>query len=278
MAVDALAIDPRVLARLRAQRGGMGRALGETCHVIGAMVMRDALSRYGGSRLGYLWAFIEPLMLLGLFLAIRTFINDRVPFGESVLVFMASGFLTLRVALSIASKTMASLSSQNTALLTFPTVLPLDLVLSRVVIEMVTMATVMAIFYALVVNVSDVAVINDPVDFTAAVGALFLLAGGVGCFNAVMAALWAGWGRIFSVLSLPLLLASGIFYLPASMAPEVLEVLSWNPLLHCVEWFREAIYLDYISVLDRSYPLVFGAVALGAGVVMARLFRSRLAL
>ena len=269
-----LIVDPALLARLRNRRGRWWTAIVESVHVIGALVMRESATRYGGSKLGYLWAFIEPFILLGLFVAIRFFLRDRVMFGESALVFVASGFLTVRVSIAIARQTMSSITS-NRQLLTFPNIAPLDAVIARLVTEMLTMGTVIAIFYIMVVNVSDVATIDDPIRFTAAVAVTFLVAGGVGVFNAAIAIVWGSYARVFGFISLPLLIGSGVFYLPATMGPNVRAVLEWNPVLHCVEWFREAIYMDYISVLDRSYPISFGVIMLGTGIVLVRMFGTR---
>ena len=269
-----LSVDPAILSRLRNRKGRWWVGLAESVHVIGALVMRESATRYGGSRLGYLWAFIEPLVLIGIFLSLRVYIQERVAFGESALVFVASGFITVRVAISVARQTMGAIR-QNQSLMTFPNIVPMDTVLASLVVEMLTMGTVIGVFYILVVNVSEVATIHDPVAFTAAVAVTFLVAGGLGVFGAAVMVVWSNFARVFGFLSLPLLIASGVFYLPASLSPSALAILEWNPVLHCVEWFREGIYLDYVSVLDRSYPVTFGLVLLLAGIVLVRLLGTR---
>ena len=269
-----LTADPALLNRLRNRRGQWWIAIVESAHVISALVMRESATRYGGSRLGYLWAFIEPLALLAIFLAIKVYIRDRVVFGESALVFVASGFLTVRISLAIARQTMGSITS-NRSLMTFPSVAPLDAVLAKLITEMLTMGTVIVLFYVLLVNSSDVATIDDPVKFTTAIAVTFLVAGGVGVFNSAIVIVWKNYSRIFGLLSLPLLISSGVFYLPALMGPTALAILSWNPVLHCVEWFREAIYMDYVSVLDPSYPITFGLIMLGTGLILVRMLGTR---
>ena len=273
---DVLRVDPDVVARLRARRARWWPTIVENVHVIGALVLRESATRYGSSRIGYLWAFIEPMILLTLFLLIRTYLERRIAFGESALLFVASGFLSVRVVIAVARQVIYAIS-QNRALMTFPSVVPLDLVFARLIVEMLTMGTVIAVFYLLVVNVSDVAVIHDPVDFTLAVAVLFLVGGGVGVLGSAINVVWSTFGRLFGFLSFPLIILSGVFYLPASMSPEAQSALAWNPVLHCVEWLREAIYLDYVSILDRSYPLIFGAICLGLGLVLVRLVGSQIA-
>ena len=74
--------DAADIARIRAQQS-FARAFGSSLRVIVALVAREGLSRYGSSRLGYLWAFLEPSLYFVVFLALRTLTSDIVPFGES---------------------------------------------------------------------------------------------------------------------------------------------------------------------------------------------------
>ena len=267
-------VDPRDIERI-AKRRSLPRALREAVHVVTSLTLREAAVRFGERRLGYLWAFIEPMLFFAVFLSLRAFIRDRVPFGESAVLFLLSGFVTLRVALTIARRMMGAITG-NAALLTFPPVQPFDLVLARFVVEGLTMGTVMLTFYFLVALVSEFPVFYDPVQFVLATLATLALGGGVGFLSAVLVILLPIYKTAFQLLSFPLLLCSAVFYVPALLPPHAQAILVWNPVLHCVEWFRSAIYLDYVTTLDRSYPLVFAAVAGGLGLVLARVFQTRL--
>ena len=242
--------------------------------IVTAIMVRGGTTRYAGSKFGYLWAFIEPLMLVAIFAVLNMYIRDRVMLGENMLVFVLTGFMTVRMSLAIARQVMVSITQDRT-LLAFPSIAPIHLLVANIVGEAITMTVVLLIFYALLVQVSDVATIADPVMFTTAIGATLLLAVGFGAVLAPLAIVWSRLPRLFGFLSLPLLLCSGIFFIPAMMEPNVLNVLVWNPLLHCVEWFREALYLDYVGVLDRSYPLLFGTAYLFLGIVLTRKLGSR---
>ena len=46
----------------------LGRAVVVQWEVISAMVLRETLTRYGGSRIGYAWALVRPMATIGLFL------------------------------------------------------------------------------------------------------------------------------------------------------------------------------------------------------------------
>lgn len=237
--------------------------------IIKAIILRSGVTQYSGSRLGYLWAFIEPLILVAIFASLNVFLRNRLLFGESFLVFLLTGYLTLRIALTVARRTMTSITGGR-ALLTFPKISMMHLVFAQVIIEVITMAIVIILTYTLLSFLSDIAKVHDPFTFTAALCATLLLASGFGTLLAPLTVVWERIPRLFAFVSLPLIFCSGTFFIPALMDPRVLQFLSWNPLLHCVEWFREAIYLDYVSVLDRSYALNCGFVFLVLGIILTR--------
>jgi capsular polysaccharide transport system permease protein len=63
---------------------------------------------------------------------------------------------------------------------------------------------------------------------------------------------------------------------PSYLPPQIAEWLSWNPVLHGVEWMRSAYYRDYGStVLDRGYMLSCALLLVLAGLLGERLTRRR---
>ncbi|MEL7388147.1 MAG: ABC transporter permease [Pseudomonadota bacterium] len=250
-------------------------ALAQTLRVTKAMIQREAITRYGSSRLGYLLAFVEPTLYFLAFIFLRSFIRDTVPFGESAVLFLISGFITVRVFVMVSRRIMFSITA-NRALMVFPSVTPLSAMTARAAIEIFTMSTIIFVFYAFITIGIESTRINDFVEITFAALALFGLSIGVGFLNAIIVSLFPSYRMIYSILSLPLLIASGVFYVPALLPVQLVEIIVWNPVLHCVEWFRAAIYLDYVATLDKSYPIQFGLVCGGIGIIFSRVFGVRI--
>lgn len=101
MAVISLdPVTPELVARLR-EKQRFGTALFGTLRVIKAMILREAITRYGSSRLGYALAFIEPTLLFTVFILLRTIIKNKIPFGESAVLFLISGFITVRIFVTV---------------------------------------------------------------------------------------------------------------------------------------------------------------------------------
>jgi ABC-type polysaccharide/polyol phosphate export permease len=60
------------------------------------------------------------------------------------------------------------------------------------------------------------------------------------------------------------------------MPPNVLNIIIWNPFLHCVEALRSNSYLDYTSVYSPHYLLSFTVIVLILALSIERLFRNEI--
>jgi len=250
------------------QSGTMGR-------VITGLILRETKTRFGKHRLGYVWALIEPAVFILIFAGARTFLRDRVPFGENILLFVIPAMLVLRIFTGISGRMVASISA-NKALLAYPPVKPPDVIIARFLLEMLTMSVLIVLFFAMMAWIVNTEVILYFDRFLIATGALFLLCAGMGTFNAVFSIIWPAWEKIWGFTGLPLLILSGVFFVPSSMPPKYQHWLSFNPLLNCVEWMRTATYLTYDPLLDKAYPIMFGLVALVIGLSLERIYRYKL--
>lgn len=242
--------------------------------VVVAIIMREALTRFGKNRFGYIWALLEPMAYISVFLLVRDAITHTIPFGDSMVLFVLSGLLCFRAFSSISSRGLKSVPS-NKALFSYPMVKPMDAIFARTILEIVTMLVVFAVFFLFMRAISDRHIIAYPDRFIEAMIALLVLASGVAVFNGAFAAVVPSWERVFGIIRLPLLLLSGIFYVPKSLPMQFHPYLGWNPLLHCVEWFRHAMYLDYDPMLSKTYVIMFGLVTFTLGMLIERVYRRK---
>lgn len=243
--------------------------------VVVAVILRETKTRFGKNKLGYLWALIEPSSYIAILIFIRHAMHASIPFGESLVLFILTGVLVYRIFVSVAGRTMGAISS-NQALLTYPLVKPLDTILARLILETLTMCVILFVFFSLLNIYSNKRMIHFPDIFLEAILALFLLSAGIGTVNAVISLLFPFWERIWGLVKFPILFLSGVFYVPRSMPPFIQSILSWNPVMHCVEWLRSGSYLDYNPLLDKSYVIWFGSCTLVIGLALERLFRNKL--
>src|SRR5690625_4369459 len=113
----------------RSNLGDFSRSLSVQGRVVHALVLREMRGRYGRSSLGYLWALVEPLLLVGVFTLGYMLIGRRSPpQGMEFLPFLATGIITYLSMRNIASRMSGAIES-NRGLLLYPHVPPFDLMI-----------------------------------------------------------------------------------------------------------------------------------------------------
>src|SRR5690349_24939237 len=63
--------------------------------VIGALMIRELVTRFGRENIGFLWMMVEPLLFAGLVGIVWRFMKGPEEHGVSVVAFVASGYIPL---------------------------------------------------------------------------------------------------------------------------------------------------------------------------------------
>ncbi len=253
----------------------MGHVLMTQGRVIGALILRETRTTFGTAQLGYFWAIANPALGVAVLVAIFSVIGRLPPFGTSFALFFATGILPYELYRKLSSSLMGAFDA-NRGLMSYPLVKETDVLFARSLLIIATYVLVMVLFFGtlIVAGLAQFPAYLDEVFL--AVAAASLLGVGAGTTNAVILSLFRTWKQIESVLSKPLFFISGIFYIPSAFPPDIIWMLSWNPVLHVVEWMREGYYSNYNSVvLDKPYLLGFAAALLLAGFGGERLYRKK---
>ena len=211
-----------------------------------ALFRRELQTRFGGYRLGYFWALVEPLshviMLSALFSLIR---SDNEIYRAPFPVFFALGILSFFVFQKIAVNSQNSIRV-NLGLFAYRQVKPFDAIVVRATIDF--FVYLLAIFFLAVIGgwfFQYQVVPADPLKALVILSLLSLLGLGIGFFTAVIGVLHEEWAQFIAIVLRPLYFISGIFF-PLAALPERLHVyLLWNPVLHGVEAFRGAWIVGY---------------------------------
>ncbi|MCF3640946.1 ABC transporter permease [Rhizobium sp. TRM95111] len=254
---------------------GFRYALSENIRIVTTLVIRNALTRFGDGPMGIFWALAEPGAMIGIYLLMHGVIRAAIPFGDNAILFFLTGILAFRMTRAISAKTEGAIS-QNQSMLTFPLIRPLDTVVAAFLFELILWAVISTIFITFVTVYLDRSVIVYPLEFTACLISIIYFAFAFGVFNATFGVIVPLWKTILGMLGLPLMIASGILFVPSSMPPEFITIIWWNPFLHCVEWFRSTTYLDYHTVLSKTYLWSVSTILLTTGLALERLFRNRI--
>lgn len=250
-------------------------ALKENARVISALVVRSAVTRFSKSRLGFIWILAEPAAFVGIFLFVHTVLKSSIPFGDNAALFVLSGIFGFRMTRGISRKTERAIIS-NQPMLTYPLIRPLDTIIATFMLETTIWLMICSLFMGGLAYTMDRAIIVYPGEFMECLLAILFFAFAFATFNATVGALIPRYDTFLNMLNLPLMLLSGVFYMPTQLSPEVQAILWWNPFLHCVEWFRTSTYIDYIPLLDKGYLLGVATGLLAIGLTIERVFRPRI--
>jgi len=253
-----------------------GRALGCQSRVIGALILREMRVRFGRSQLGYLWAIAEPLTYLTAFSAMFHYLDRHPPFGNSMLLFFSTGVLPFQLFRHVGNQ-LASAFNANQALLTYPIVQPIDTILARAILEIATSLFVMLIVFGAIIVTGNGQLPNDVMRIIEALLLLSLIGFGYGLMSAVIITRINSWQHVSRLIMTPLMFLSGIFFSLDSVPTRLRDIVSWNPILHGVEMFRDGYYSNYRGVqIDAFYLATFGIGLTFIALTMERTIRGRI--
>jgi len=247
------------------------RALRLQGKVISALTLRETRSRYGSSKLGYFWALFEPFAHVIVFIGIFSALGRAPPIGQDTGLFILTGIIPWLLFSNIVNGVMRGLQD-NKALLGYPQVMPMDITISRVLLEGATLLLVFLFFLAVGAYLGLSIRIDSFLDMMSAIGLLILLSMGLGMINAALVAKFPAYKSIYGAFSRPLYFISGVFFTADFLSPEVYEYAAINPLLHLIEWFRSGFYTSYNSNLyDPKYAVSVCLVVFTLGLLVERM-------
>jgi len=253
------------------------RALGVQQRVIYALILRETRTRYGKTRIGYLWALFEPLAHMLIFVAIFSFIGRASPLGGSVAMLVLTGLFPYNLFSNMATQLMNAVAA-NRVLLSYPHVTPFDVMVARIILEIATQIVVFS-FVLLILAVQNLWDMNvdSLIDVIIVVLVTATLGAGLGLINAVLAFKFPSYANIFGMTMRPMYFLSGIFFVVGYMSTDIQNIMYYNPIAHLIEWFRSAMYVGYeSSFLDKHYLLSFTLTVVFFGLLLLRLVRHKI--
>ncbi|HFD32504.1 MAG TPA: polysialic acid transporter [Gammaproteobacteria bacterium] len=245
--------------------------------VIFALILRETRTRYGKTRIGYLWALFEPLAHMLIFAAIFSFTGRTSPLGGSVALLVLTGLFPYNLFSNLSTQLMNAVEA-NKVLLSYPHVTPFDVMASRTILEVATQMIVF-IFVLLILAIQNLwdMQINSFLSMLLVIFVGVALGAGMGLINAVLAFKFPSYANIFGLIMRPMYFLSGIFFVVGYMSSEIQGIMYYNPVAHLIEWFRSAIYVGYTSeFLDKHYLLHFTLTVLFLGLLLLRLSRHKI--
>lgn len=254
----------------------IAEALSTQGRVVQALIMREMKTRFGRQRLGYVWALIEPMIYVGIFMVLFSFRGREAPAGIPLLPFLITGVMPFMLFRDTVNRTLGSILS-NRALLYFPQVTPFDLVIARALLEAGTVSFVFGVFLIAAHLTDQTLRVERPLEVIGCFALASALGLGLGTIFSSLAPLFASIERLVpTVLLRPLFFTSGLFFTADMVPAGVRDLALLNPLLHVTELVRSALFVGFESeYADPQYPLRMALVLVFLGLTLQRALRRR---
>lgn len=209
-----------------------------------ALMLREMSTTYGRSPGGYAWAILEPVAGVALLTIVFSIIVRTPPLGTNFPLFYATGMLPFLAYNDLTSK-LGTAIQYSRPLLAYPKVVFTDAIFARLILNGMTQLLIFAALVAGIVIAWDLPFHFDLPKFLNALGMLFSFCLGLGVLNCYLMSRFPIWQRVWAILTRPLFLVSGIFFLLDEVPEPYREYLYYNPVAQVISQTRSAFYPYY---------------------------------
>lgn len=251
-------------------RDSLLRSLAIQRRILHALLMREVITRFGRKNLGVLWLVIEPMLFTLGVAALWTAAGLQHSSGMPIIAFAITGYSSVLLWRNCASRSSMAIE-QNFGLLYHRNVCVIDVLLTRIVLEVAgataSFAFLAAVFTALgwMALPGDLLLVVAGWVLLAWFGAALALVIGAGtAYSDVVEKLW----HPAAYLLFPI---SGAAFMVDWLPPALREAVLLLPMVHGVEMLREGYFGGVVRThYDAGYLLVSCLLLTLLGLYMVR--------
>ena len=240
-------------------RAGLLRSLAIQCRIIGALFLRETMTRYGRHNIGFLWLFIEPMTFTIGVTALWTVMKASHGSSIPITAFALTGYSSVLLWRNMPGRSVGAIEP-NASLLFHRNVKIMDIFFSRILLEFAGATTS---FFVLSIFFVSIGWISPPEDLLKVLAAwlmitwfgssLALLLGALSERSELVEKLWHPGSYLLFPLSGAAFTVSA---LPLPMRPYILTL----PMVHGVELLREGYFGSAITAYyDMGYMALWNA-------------------
>ena len=238
--------------------------------VIGALMIRELVTRFGRENIGFLWIMVEPLLFAVLVGFIWRYMKGPEEHGVSIIAFVATGYLPM-VFFRNAVLRVVKIFAANSGLMYHRQVKILDFVFVRVLIERIGAMMAYIFIACILMAVKEFPV---PSDLGALIAGWFLYSLFVFSLCLVMAPLSEMSDvleKLMPVVTYITIPFSGAFNMISWLAPGAQKAVYYSPFVHGMEMMRYGIFGDRVNAQwDVSVPLAASLILMLIGLALCR--------
>jgi capsular polysaccharide transport system permease protein len=228
--------------------------------VLYALMMREAMSRYGHKDLGFFWLMGEQLILTGGVMIMWSITGTENHSDVGVVPMALTGYAFVQMWRHIISHSSLAIRN-NSHLLYHQNVKVLDLLLANSLLELIGIVSAFLIAYVPLALYDIMPAARDPL---LTFGGFALTAWFSFSFGLVITAITElneAASRFVPPVLYITLPFSGLFYMVSWLPDQYQTIILWSPLVNCIEMIRGGLFPDYVATYGS--PLYVGIWCIG---------------
>ncbi|EFH6525601.1 ABC transporter [Escherichia coli] len=225
------------------------------------LLIRELKTRFGSYRLGYAWALLDPLLMIGAFSLIFGMRGHSGFGGAPAPLFITAGYLPFIFFKNVVSKLQSAVNA-NMGLFCYRQVTPFATFISRFILETIIGMVVGGILVLGLLWFGFDAIPNDPLQVILCYFLLMIFSFSLGIVFCVVCNLFQEANKFLDLLMMPLMFISCVMFPLASIPAQYQNWFLWNPLVNALELIRAGWIAGYVS------PNVSGKYLFGVTLVL----------
>lgn len=240
--------------------------------VIGSLLLREIITRYGRNNIGFLWLFVEPLLLTLVILGLWVLTKANKFSDLNIVAFMITGYPISMMWRNAARRCVNAIET-NSGLLFHRNVRVIDVFSARVLLEIAgSTISIIGIFVVFVVF----GLIPAPNNALLMILSWFLMSWfslSLGLIIGVLSELYEIFGQLWKTISFFLVPASGAVFFVESLPVNAQKFMLWVPMVHGTEMFRHGYFGSTFRTHESiSYMIMSNIILLFVGLLLVQKF------
>ena len=240
--------------------------------VIGALLMREIITRYGRNNIGFLWLFVEPLLMTLIIVLLWKFIRADQYSTLNMVAFVITGYPLVMMWRNVSNRAIGAISA-NASLLYHRNVRVLDTLFARMLLEIAGATIAQIAIVGVLILIGWIPTTADVFYMLMAWLLMAIFAIGLGLVICSIAFKVEAFGKIWGTFSFVMMPLSGVFFFVSSLPQQAQQYVLWMPMVHGTEMFRQGYFgASVITHESISYIVLCNLVLLLLGFIMVNDF------
>ncbi|STZ76017.1 ABC transporter permease [Bergeriella denitrificans] len=240
--------------------------------VIGALLMREIITRYGRNNIGFLWLFVEPLLMTLLMVLMWKFFRADQVSDLNIVAFAVTGYPMMMMWRNASGRAIGSISA-NISLLYHRNVRVLDTIFARMLLEIAGATIAQIVLMGVLIAIRWIEMPADVFYMLLAWLLMAVFAVGLGLVICAVSVKFEFFGKLWGTLSFVMMPISGTFFFVHSLPQQVQEYALKIPMVHGTEMFRAGYFGSSAVTYENPWYLILcNLVLLLFGLAMVSKF------